>query len=265
MSNQSSISNNWGALPTPDVAVVANEVEAALYLGEALSVMKRLPDASVDLIAVDLPYGVTQNKWDSVIPLEEMWSEFRRVRKPKGAVVLTATQPFTSALVVSNLKEFKYDIIWEKSICSGQLNVKHQPMRAHESVLVFCEGRTTYNEQLLPGEPYQIKRKAKFEGPGYGAQRESEKANTGYRHAKSVLAISNPRVKGGHPTQKPEDLMRWLIRTYSNPGEVVLDCCLGSGTTGVAALREGRKFIGIELDEVYFQGAAQRIANAADL
>ena len=248
--------------PTTEIRAQSKRV-AALYLGECLSVMRALPDNTVDLIAVDLPYGVTQNKWDSVIPLDDMWREFRRIRKPGAATVLTATQPFSSALVMSNPSEFKYDLVWEKTISSGQLNVKHQPLRSHESVLVFCNGRTTYNEQLTRGEPYSIKRKASFEGPGYGAQRASEKANPGFRHARSVLQVPNPRIKGGHPTQKPEDLMRWLIRTYSNPGETVLDCCLGSGTTGVAAILEGRDFVGIELEEKFFYGAARRLADAA--
>lgn len=245
--------------PTRKIA----ETRAELYLGECLTILRQLPSESINLIAVDLPYGVTQNKWDSVIPLDEMWAEFRRVRTPHAAVVLTATQPFTSSLVVSNPSEFKYDLVWEKTISSGQLNVKHQPMRAHESILVFCAGKPTYNEQLTPGEPYSIERKKIAEGPGYGAQRESSKENTGFRHARSVIKCSNPRVKGGHPTQKPEELMQWLIRTYSNPGDVVLDCCMGSGTTGVAALRESRRFVGIELDPVYFESAAARISDAA--
>ena len=149
---------------------------AELYLGECLSVMKGLPDSSVDLVAADLPYGVTQNSWDSIIPLEALWAEFRRVAKTNAAIVLTATQPFTSLLVLSNPKEFKYDLVWEKTVSSGQLNVGHQPMRSHESVLVFYRKKPTYNEQRLPGLPYQISRKATYEGPGYGAQKKQSKS-----------------------------------------------------------------------------------------
>lgn len=238
---------------------------ARLFHGECLTTLSGLPDGSVDLIAADLPYGVTQNSWDSVIPLGLLWPELRRVVKRNGAIVLTATQPFTSLLVASNPKEFKYDLVWEKTISSGQLNVRNQPMRAHETVLVFYRQRPVYNEQLVPGTPYQIKRKATYEGPGYGHQRESEKVNDGFRHARSVLKVSNPRVKGGHPTQKPVELMAWLIKTYSNKNDVVLDCCMGSGTTGVAAIEQGRNFIGIEIEGKYFQKAAERIAKCIPL
>lgn len=233
-----------------------------LLKGDCLKEMEKIPKGSVHLICVDLPYGTTQNKWDEIIPLPEMWAAFERVLTPDGAVVLTATQPFTSKLVMSNPKEFKYELIWEKTIGSGQLNIKRQPLRIHESILVFYKKFGTYNEQKTKGEPYEINRKINFKGESYGKQTDSSKKNDGFRHAKSVVKISNPRIKGGHPTQKPLELMEYLIKTYSNENDTVLDCCMGSGTTGVAAVNLKRKFIGIELDQNYFKVAEARIDSA---
>ena len=230
-----------------------------IYNEDCLVGMKRIPDGSVDMILCDLPYGTTQCKWDAVIPFDKLWEQYERVIKPNGAIVLTSAQPFTSFLITSNPKLFKYEWIWEKTISSGQLNVSHQPLRAHESVLVFYAKKPTYNEQLVSGEPYSVKRKVNFEGPGYGAQLESSKENTGYRHARTVLKVPNPRIKGGHPTQKPAALFEYLIKTYTNPGETVLDNCIGSGTTAVAALNTGRKFIGFEKDPKYHASAAARV------
>lgn len=232
-----------------------------LLQGDCLEKMGEIPDGSINLILADLPYGTTQNKWDAIIPLPEMWIAFNRVLRRDGIVVLTAAQPFTSKLVMSNLNHFKYEVIWEKTVGSGQLNIKRQPLRVHESILVFFIKSDTYNEQKTLGIPYAIKRKVTSKGEGYGLQTDSEKVNDGFRHARSILKVSNPRIKGGHPTQKPLELMRNLVETYSNEGDVVLDCCMGSGTTGVAALSCGRQFIGIELNAEYFHIAKERIAN----
>jgi len=226
---------------------------------EAISSMKKIEENLVNLIAVDLPYGTTQNKWDEIIPFEDMWNSFNRILSPGGIIVLTASQPFSSKLIMSNLNNFKYEIIWEKTVGSGQLNIKRQPLKVHESILVFYKEFKTYNEQKTKGEPYSIKRKVKSTGENYGKQVDSEKINEGFRHAKSVIKIANPRVKGGHPTQKPVALMEFIINTFSNVDDVVLDCCMGSGTTGVAARILNRKFIGIEKDEAYFKVAKQRI------
>jgi site-specific DNA-methyltransferase (adenine-specific) len=234
---------------------------ARLIFGDCLKELAFISSESANLIAVDLPYGTTQNKWDAIIPLEDMWNEFNRILAPTGAVVLTATQPFTSKLVMSNPDNFKYEIIWEKTIGSGQLNIKRQPLRVHESILVFYKKFGTYNEQKTAGEPYSISRKVSFAGEGYGKQVDSNKNNEGFRHAKSVIKVSNPRVKGGHPTQKPLELMEYIIKTFSNEGDTVLDCCMGSGTTGVAAVKLKRKFIGIENNETYFTTAKNRIAS----
>jgi site-specific DNA-methyltransferase (adenine-specific) len=222
--------------------------------------MENIEKNSVNLILVDLPYGTTQNKWDEIIPFDKMWGFFNKILHKNGNIVLTATQPFSSKLVLSNIKNFKYEIIWEKTISSNQLNVKRQPLRSHESILIFNNNsKATYNEQKTEGEPYKINRKVNFEKQSYGDQKDSIKINDGFRHAKSVIKISNPRVKGGHPTQKPLELMKYLINAFSNEEDTVLDCCMGSGTTGEAALLLNRFFIGIEKDSKYFDIANKRI------
>lgn len=237
---------------------IANIKNGFLINGDCLDSLARLPTNSIDCVITDLPYGTTQNKWDTVIPLDPLWRELHRVCKENGAIVLTATQPFTSLLVASNINNFKYEIIWEKTVASGQLNVKYQPLRSHESVLVFYKKRGTYNEQKTKGTPYEIDRKVTFEGEGYGKQKDSKKINDGYRHAKSVIKVPNPRIKGGHPTQKPVALMEHLIKMFSNEGDLILDCTMGSGTTGVASQNLNRLFIGIERDTKYFEMAKSR-------
>jgi site-specific DNA-methyltransferase (adenine-specific) len=230
--------------------------------GDCLDLMPRLPDGSVDLILCDLPYGTTRNKWDSTIDLDRLWAEYHRILKPNGAVVLTAAQPFTSVLVVSNLTEFKVEWIWSKTIGSGQLNIRHQPLRTHESVLVFYRKTPVYHPQMTAGTPYAFTRKATYEGPGYNAQRDVDVVNKGERHPKTVLDVPNPRTKGGHPTQKPVPLFEYFIKTYSNPGDVVLDNCIGAGTTAVAAINTGRHFIGMELDSAYVKMSKANIKAA---
>ena len=244
--------------------IMFSDEDYELIHGDALEEMSKLEDESIDLILVDLPYGVTNNKWDVVIPLDDMWSQFNRVKKANTAMIFTATQPFTSILIMSNLKQFKYDLVWEKTICSGQLNVKHQPMRAHESILVFYDKIPTYNEQKTSGEPYKINRKAQYSENSYNSQKPNKKINDGFRHARSVFKVSNPRIKGGHPTQKPNELLEILIKTYSNENDVVLDCCMGSGSTGVAALNLRRKFIGIEKEMKYYDLSKKNIEAVHD-
>jgi site-specific DNA-methyltransferase (adenine-specific) len=233
-----------------------------LIQGDCLEKMKSIADGSIDLICTDLPYGTTQNKWDEIIPFDQMWTEFDRVIKDGGMIVLTATQPFSSKLVMSNLKGFKYELIWEKTIGSGQLNIKRQPLRIHESILIFGKKPGTYNEQKTAGKPYSIKRKIKSKGEGYGKQTDSKKENDGFRHARSIIKVSNPRIKNGHPTQKPLGLMEHIVKTYSNEKDMVLDCCMGSGTTAIASINLNRDFIGIELSAEYFECAQKRVKEA---
>jgi len=228
--------------------------------GNCLDLLAKLPDNCIDLVLCDLPYGTTQNKWDSVIDLEALWAEYHRVAKHDAAFVLTAAQPFTSILVTSNLAEFKVEWIWQKTIGSGQLNIAHQPLRVHESVLVFYRARPSYHPQMTDGTPYKFTRRAVAEGPGYGAQRDVDVDNPGQRHPKTVLEVPNPRIKGGHPTQKPLALFEYFIRTYSDPGDLVLDNCLGAGTTALAALRTARHFVGMELEPKYVTMANDALA-----
>ena len=232
-----------------------------IYNDDCFNVMKNIKDGTIDLILTDPPYGITQNSWDKIPALDKMWLEFNRLIKDNGAIVITAAQPFASKLIMSNIDNFKYDIIWEKTICSGQLNVKRQPLRAHEHVLVFYKNPATYNEQLTEGAPYKIKRKVTYTNKNYGDQVDSEKINDGFRHARSVIKISNPRIKGGHPTEKPVDLMENLVKTYSNTNEIILDPFMGSGSTGEACHNLGRDFVGVELDSKYFKRAKKRLEN----
>lgn len=233
-----------------------------LYLGDCLEIMPTLPAASVDLILCDLPYGTTQNKWDSVIPLDRLWAEYWRIAKPNAAVVLTCAQPFTSVLVCSQLNDFRYEWIWHKSRPSGHMNAKKQPMRAHESVATFYREQCTYNPQFTTGKPNHVngKPKIKTNSENYGAQYEVVEEVTDKKYPVSVVpfkVLSPTNVV--HPTQKPVELMDYLIRTYTNEGDLVLDNCMGSGTTGVAAALAGRRFIGIERDPAYFAIAQNRI------
>lgn len=226
--------------------------------------MRTFPAGSIDLVCADLPYGTTSCKWDSLIPLNELWPEYRRLCKPTGAIVLTAVQPFTSALIMSNIRQFKHEWIWQKSKSGSAFTAKFRPMAKHEAVLVFGWGKTTYNPQMRPGEAYSRTRRAPPINNhllGFGRSGASTTVNTGTRYPDSVIFFQQKwrRQDQLHPTQKPVALMEYLIRTYSNPGENVLDNTMGSGTCAVAAIRTGRRFIGIERDPGYHGLALRRI------
>jgi site-specific DNA-methyltransferase (adenine-specific) len=213
------------------------------------------------MIFCDLPYGTTQNKWDVIIPFEDIWRSFERIIKKDGAIVLTATQPFTSLLVASNLRLFKYSWVWEKSLKTNFLNAKKQPLRQHEDVLVFYAKQPRYNPQgLVPGS---VSGGNKLTG-SYGAWTpgESKQEMTGY--PTSVLKIPNPNQGNIHPTQKPVSLVEYFIRTYTEPGEVVLDACMGSGSTAVAAINTRRRFIGFEIDQKMHELSARRLVEIVD-
>ncbi|CAB4149872.1 DNA methylase N-4/N-6 [uncultured Caudovirales phage] len=224
--------------------------------GNCLELMKEIPDASVDMVLCDLPYGTTQNKWDSVLPFDALWAEYRRVCR--GAIVLTASQPFTSALVMSNPKDFRYQWVWQKSAATGHLNAKRMPMKLHEDVLVFSQSAAPYNPQGLTRFD-QVTRRGN-NGSNFGASG-AENFQEFTNYPRSILAIPS-EGKTVHPTQKPVALMEYLVRTYTNEGDVVLDNTMGSGTTGVARANTGRGFIGMELDPTYFDIARGRIASA---
>lgn len=228
--------------------------------------MPSLAPGSVHLVLADLPYGTTANPWDSILPLPRLWEQYRRLLTPKGAIVLTASQPFTSTLVASNLPWFKYSLVWEKENGTNFLNAKYQPFKVHEDIVVFSpaassyskRGNMTYNPQMTSGTPYRSNgRKQGLHQFHTRPDRTEIKPNQGTRYPRSVLKF--PSEKGLHPTQKPLELMEYLVKTYSHPGETVLDNVMGSGTTGVAALNTDRIFIGIEKDDHYFNLAKTRI------
>jgi DNA modification methylase len=233
-----------------------------LMQGDCLELMKDIPDGSIDFILCDLPYGTTACKWDSVIPFGPLWAQYKRIAKKNAAIVLTASQPFTSALVMSNIKDFKYDWCWKKPKGTGHLNAKRMPMRDKEDIVVFYNKQCIYNPQLKAGIPFG-KKTGSLQQSGVTRTHGSVRSlNTGFRHPKQVLEFGVVGRGTVHPTQKPVALMEYLIRTYTNEGDTVLDNCMGSGTTGVACVNTGRNFIGIEQDAGYFDIARKRIAGA---
>ena len=234
-----------------------------LMQGDCLEKMKEIPDGSIDLVLTDPPYGTTACKWDSVIPLDKMWEQLKRVIKPNGAIVLFGSQPFTSILVTSNLDMFKYQWVWDKVRGSNFATVKIRPFNSHEDIVIFYAKQPTYNPQMVEGNPYTKKQSYVGESKQTGLhKRDVVTVNEGVRYPLSIIKQS--KESGFHPTQKPVALMEYLIKTYSNGGDYVLDFCVGSGTTGVACVNTNRKFIGIEKDEGYFKIAQDRIQAAQD-
>lgn len=225
--------------------------------------MPTIPEKSIDMILSDLPYGLTQNEWDSVIPLDKLWQEFKRVVKDNAVIALTASQPFTSMLIMSNLRMFKHEWIWQKNRGSNFANTVREPFKEHEAVLIFSAGKWTYNPQP------QERGKGGLDRIKYAINLKT--ASTNYRQfpERTLIDAADTRVPssvqkfntevGLHPTQKPTALFEYLIKTYSNEGDTVLDCCLGSGTSALAAAKLGRHFIGIEIDEEYYKIAKERL------
>ena len=231
---------------------------SSLYLGDCLEVMRDIPDGSVDMVLTDPPYGTTQCKWDSVIPFEPMWGEVWRVLKRNGVAVLLAQSPFDKVLGSSSIANLKYEWIWQKEAGTGHLNAKKAPMKDHENILVFYKKLPTYNPQMRVGfKPYS-QSQGRTKSKNYGKQTGAITVSDGSRYPLSVINFPRDKYKV-HPTQKPVSLMEYLIKTYTNEGETVLDFTMGSGTTGVAAKNLNRKFIGIELDPDYFRIAKDRI------
>lgn len=225
--------------------------------------MQEIQDKSVDMILCDLPYGTTQNKWDSIIPLDELWKEYKRIIKDNGAIALTSQGIFTAKLILSNEKWFKYKIVWEKSKATNFLNAKKQPLRKHEDICVFYKKQPIYNPQMTEGEPYNKGiRKDQLTG-SYGDFKPVEVKSEGLRYPTDVRYFKTSESEGKvyHPTQKPISLLEDLIKTYTNEGDLVLDNCMGSGSTGVATINTNREFIGIELEEEYFNIAKNRLQN----
>ena len=224
--------------------------------------MNKISDGSVDMILCDLPYGTTRNKWDSVIPLEKLWSNYKRIIKTNGAIILFAQTPFDKVLGYSNIEMLKYEWIWQKTEGTGFLNAKKMPLKFHENVLVFYESLPTYNPQMSVGKPYKYKKDG-ISSSNYGNSNGTDMiVNSGERCPKSIVEFK--KDKGLHPTQKPVALLEYLIKTYTNEDEVVLDNCMGSGSVGVACVNTDRKFIGIELDDGYYEAARKRVAEVSE-
>jgi site-specific DNA-methyltransferase (adenine-specific) len=235
-----------------------------LFNDDCLKILAAIPSASIDAIITDPPYGTTACKWDTVIPLEPMWEQLKRIIKPRGAIVLFGSQPFSSALVMSNPEMFSYEWVWVKTKITGVLNAKKMPVRKHEQILVFCEtvSTGTYNAQGLEIKGTMTKQGGNSDN--YGERNKSEYMQEFSNWPRDVLDFPS-EGKTAHPTQKPVALMEYLIKTYTNEGEIVLDFTMGSGTTGVAAVNSGRHFVGIELDKGYFDIAQARIKAAEEV
>lgn len=229
-----------------------------IYLGDCLEVMPTLAAQSFDAIICDPPYGTTACAWDTVIPFAPMWSELKRLIKPRGAIVLFGSQPFTSALVMSNPRMFGYEIVWDKKLPTGYLDANRKPMKRHENILLFYDGRPTYNPIMRRGIA-RTKGGMKAPSPIYGKANSTIKTNDDNYYPTSIFEIGNTDRDVDHPTQKPIALMKYLIATYTNPNDTVLDFAMGSGTTLAAAKLLGRRAIGIELEERYCEIAARRL------
>ena len=230
-----------------------------LYQGDCLEVMDRLISLGVkfDMVLTDMPYGTTQNKWDTIIPLDELWSRLKKITKSNAAIALFAQTPFDKVLGYSNLKMLKYEWIWQKNKATGHLNAKKMPLKEHENILVFYKNLPTYNPQGLIKKEIPTIRKGRYNGTNYGdSAKDALQEYSNY--PKSILKY-NSVSKNVHPTQKPIDLLEYLIKTYTNEGDLILDFTMGSGSTGLACMNTNRRFVGIELDEKYFNIAVDRL------
>lgn len=239
-----------------------SESKKEILLGNCLELMKDIPNGSIDMILCDLPYGTTQNKWDVIIPLDELWNQYERIIKDNGMICLTSAEPFTSTLITSNKKMFKYDLIWDKKLSSGFLNAKRMPLRRHEQILCFYKKLPTYNPEMVTRGKVRKKGITTQTGKhtsNYGKFENSVVENNEY-YPTSIIEISNANRKDKlHPTEKPLELFEYLIKTYSNEGEIILDNCAGSGTTAIACLKNKRQFIVMEKEQKYYDIILKRV------
>lgn len=246
---------------TKENSDIKENIKMDLYNEDCLFKMKDIQNKSIDMILCDLPYGCTKNKWDIIIPFDKLWLEYNRIIKNNGAIVLFGSQPFTSQLIVSNLKMFRYCLVWEKNKFSDFLNAKRKPMKTNEDICIFYKKQPTYNPQFTYGDPYKRwnTQKAVDKQSNYGGHKENvSESKDGKRLPTTVLKF-NRIERPKHPTQKPVELLEWLVKTYSNEGETVLDNCMGVGSTGHACKKNNRNFIGIELDKTYFDIAQESL------
>ena len=242
-----------------------------LLQGDCLELMKQVPAKSIDLILCDLPYGTTRNSWDEVIPFDKLWAQYNRIIKDNGAILLFAQGKFYVNLVSSNMKMFRYDLVWDKELVSGFLNAKRMPLRRHEQVAVFYKHLPTYNPQFTQGKPLHSKGTAyqtkELTNNNYGDFKATndDRAGSTEKYPTSIIKFQKPHPSVCvHPTQKPIELLEYLIKTYTNEGDTVLDNCMGSGSTGVACKNTNREFIGMELDEKYYKIACERLGYKND-
>ena len=246
-----------------------SEGKKEILLGDCLELMKDIPNGSIDMILCDLPYGTTACKWDTIIPFDKLWEQYERIIKPNGAIVLTAIQPFTSELVLSNKKLFKYEWIWEKSKASNFLQASYMPLKAHENIVVFGKGKTKYNAQKVQGKAFN-KGKDKRTGKATEVYHSIPNINgfeivnkTGLRNPRTVQYFTTAESEGKyHPTQKPKELMKYFISTYTDENDVVLDNTMGSGTTCLASKELNRFFVGIEKEKQYYEIAVSRVCGS---
>lgn len=232
-----------------------------IYNNDCLQQMPNIPDGSIDMILCDLPYGCTKNKWDIIIPFEQLWKHYNRIIKQNGAIVLFGSQPFTSQLIISNMKTFRYCLVWEKNKFSDFLNAKNKPMKTNEDICIFYKKQPTYNPQYTYGDPYKRwnTQKSVDKQTNYGEHKNNVAESKDGRRLPTTVLKFNRVERPKHPTQKPIDLLEWLINTYTNEGDTVLDNCMGVGSTGIACKNTKRSFIGIELDNKYFEIARKSL------
>lgn len=252
---------------TVEMGEVTSERGIYTVMGDCIAEMSmKLKDKSVDLILCDLPYGMTKNPWDVVIPFDALWKEYNRVVKDNGAIVLFGSQPFTSLLITSNTKMFRYCLVWEKNKFSDFLNAKRKPMKTNEDIAVFYKKQPTYNPQYWYSTPYKRwnTQEAVDKQSNYGSHKENVAESTDGKRLPTTVLKFNRVERPSHPTEKPVDLLEWLIRTYSNEGDLVLDNCMGVGSTGIACVNTKRRFVGIELEQKYFDIAQARLRTRTD-
>lgn len=232
-----------------------------LVEGECINIMKKIENKTVDMILCDLPYGVTKNQWDVVIPFDELWGEYKRIIKDNGAIVLFGSQPFTTLMIASNMKDFRYSLVWEKNKFSDFLNARRKPMKTNEDICIFYKKQPTYNVQYWYSTPYHRwnTQKAVDKQSNYGNHEENISISSDGKRVPTTVLKYNRVERPAHPTQKPVDLLEWLIKSYSNTNDIVLDNCMGVGSTAKAARNTQRKFIGIELDHTYFTHACTHL------